>query len=175
MASIVNIPFNFQPTTSAVTSASYTVPSGKYAKVYLLNCQGPILNGVNLYYTTTIPNVTWTGSTNGATSPTYSIVNGVTKFNASLSNTYNSSYARFYLYFNSVLIVSYTSNTTINLALPLGTGYTYQLAISSAYTNTLLQNIYFGSNSISEIWVKSGDVITFAGGVIKYEEYNNIS
>jgi len=36
MASIINIPFNFQPTTSPSTkTSSYTVPAGKYAKATL--------------------------------------------------------------------------------------------------------------------------------------------
>jgi hypothetical protein len=41
--------FNFEPSSSYSTSASYTVPSGSYSNIYILNTTLPKLNGINIY------------------------------------------------------------------------------------------------------------------------------
>jgi hypothetical protein len=172
MSAPLIIPFNFQPTSTSVGSSSYTVPSGKYALVKLSNAIYPVLNSVPMCYSYSA------GSVSGTVTPNF------------LSFASNIGFHKY--------TWSSASNTGsvnwINIILPTGTlsfppartgagSYTARaideipsLGASSSTSPwiTTVSGIVVYYGVFNEVWLKSGDVLTFTGAII-YSEYNVIS
>jgi hypothetical protein len=196
MASIVNIPFNFQPVTTGVTTASYTVPAGKYARVMLKDCLCPALNGTALYNS----QIVFAGN-NYIVSPAYLAVkstNNVHRITCAINvsnysssqtvychiqsgqmNIYGSTTQTIYAYplSNTGYTTSFTlnGNTTTNVIIYTGNIHLNSIAFSTNFGNIIYQTITADFGSFDELWLKAGDVISFGSGRLAFAEYNNIS
>lgn len=176
MSAIVTIPFNFQPVQTVVSTASYTVPAGKYAKVHLANAVLPILNAVNMYV-----NRASAGGWTGATVANQAFPLGISHM--------------------AVHRLNFTSGSA-TWQIGLGTGVTggattfgYQFTYagtSGSYTFGIPTDLNgaFASNSgtatitgvsfdvgilPNDVWLKAGDVLTYTSGNIVYTEYTVIA
>jgi len=202
MASIVNIPFNFQPVQTAVTSASYTVPAGKYAKIVaffttprtvtvLTQSNQTIndtlkyitLNGNNLLKESTI-NVNFYNSTYGNYNTSYTGTYNLSSFSGN-NNAWSSAITPYggsptassnvgfsQVNYNSSGSFPFTGSIFVKLT---------NLSSPSVWgIGTVYTTIYDPSASDKiEFWAKSGDVISATAGnggfTIVYTEYSNIS
>jgi hypothetical protein len=182
MASIINLPFNFQPTTSPSTkTSSYTVPVGKYAKAVLsfysfrniaANSSGQFQNLV----VNTAPYAITINGTSVITERQFSINLSSTPYRIS-SNYYSNSatinITGFYGYFQGYIsggdgTVFGTSPSQVGQGIffaPFNT--TVTSTANSTSTGSVSCPGVLTSYSIPEsieVWLKPGDVISATGG-----------
>lgn len=162
-----------QPVNSGVTTANYTVPAGKYAKVKAYFYQARSFSGQNTTVTITPGNITLNGSTVLSES-LFLIGKSETLTGGALSFT--GVYGLFEGYIR-VIGTGYINNV------PALEGMSYSLApslILSSTSSSAGDGIYIqGSISVPnmpnqiEMWCKPGDVIAGSAGNfrLEYEEY----
>ena len=198
MSSKVLIPFNNNPASTSVKTASYTIPAGKYAKIYNT---GVWLNdslGANPTTATklspsiqidgkTIPSslylqVTATSSTAATRTITYPNVEintqNIYAFASSnqTSNPLNVSITRFgnatFTVTAAAASVSSTDNTS-----NFTSSVVFQIAAAVIGSTTYTARVSIENSEKKDFWLPSGTVITVPIGTGRYilEEYNNIS
>jgi hypothetical protein len=178
MSAPMIIPFNFQPILTAITASSYTVPAGKYAKVYLSGAILPTLNTVALYSNTAnLLSSTISGAASGPISfPQYKFVHSIT------GTVNNNGGGSFFLGsiplggepLSSLMYSLPTSgSSTLNLSRPAVIGGGWFVGHPNTGITSLTFNIY--SPPVEGVWLKSGDILGFTAGNISYTEYNVIS
>jgi hypothetical protein len=177
MASIVNIPFNFNPSTGPTRkTTSYTVPAGKYAKAVLSFYQPRAfsLSGTNVSQTQTLQFITINGS-NVLSERTFALLlasnNGA---NSTASSTFNLSgftgLMQGYLSGGPYQFGGMTGLGPTQPITPVGyanaffnnsTVLSCQQAGATAFSGTITS---FSVPEFLEVWLKAGDVISATGG-----------
>ena len=197
MASRLIIPFNNCPSSTAVRTASYTIPSGKYAKIYntgvwlsdslganpatqtksfpSVQIDGAAISG-SLYL-----HVTASSSTVATRTITYPVdINSQNIFASAQTSqsaqTLNMSINRF----AGAVLTASAAATTVTATETIAS-YASSIQFQIVATNTVSTN-FIGRVSIEnsekkDFWIPSGTVITIPIGTGRYilEEYNNIS
>ena len=167
------IPFNHQPVNTGRTTSTYTVPSGKYARVHVKNLMLPTLNGSALYtsYSPAVPIHTTSVATQHIRPCKKAHRISFSQPNGGVNN---------YISFSPIGTVSST-----NYALLFTTSGS--LILSGADIDGFYNVITTGGNSGAVsitidyydgpdyVWLKAADAIAFSEGVLFYEEYNVIS
>lgn len=184
MAAPYIIPFNNQPVQTVASTGSYTVPAGKYALVNISNALLPVLNSVNIYSTVSLLSGAFTNSLgfSNTASPSFttSSASNVHRINVTVGGS------TIYLHSNyinglgspSATTSAYicNANTTTSFIMPNGSlaGHWWGIGTSSSasYISSITVNCYSGS---PQVWLKTGDVLTYSAGSIVYSEYNYIS
>lgn len=196
------VPFNFQPVSTTIKTASFTVPAGKYGLIKMLvftlvdttytlaaNTSGTktvtedecmlFINGVSAiaypYAISSVVNISSNGTLRSATiqmPASYGLCQIAIRQVASTTGTPSGSCA---IQYNTTTIVTAALNTG---AAGIGncTLNSYQNGSSSTFSSTVTQAFSPLNYSQSDAWVKSGDVITIpTGGKFIFTEYNMIS
>ena len=176
MAAPFIIPFNNQPVQTVATTASYTVPAGKYSKVSISNAILPVLNSVNLYTTKTQPNAGF--STSGLTMPFMPTDNVhrifIQKDGNSGAQYYSFGIASATATVSSAVFVIAGANASINYDFSTPSKVESVSGVGTGIPGSTTSVIYY-TCSIQELWLKAGDVFTYSAGSIVYSEYNIIS
>jgi hypothetical protein len=200
MSAPLVIPFNFQPVQTVVTNASYTVPSGKYAKIVAFFTAGRSVsvNATNLVPATTNDSIKYI-TLNGSNILMEKVINVTltaarTTLNGSTTATYN--LTGFYGANSTYSITTYVSSTVTTSPFPSnptsgvtsgtfsfsGTAFATCAVGGSAANPSITAILGLSNSTLSdkiEFWAKAGDVITATASSapfsIIYTEYNNIS
>jgi hypothetical protein len=165
------IPFNFQPVQTVVSTASYTVPTGKYSKVLIEKAILPVLNSVSMARTAILTSNIVTGTTGVIFGTPYDCSRLTLNFNTSVI---------IYVHFSPTVAASSTIYTATNSSATnivfngeIKGGTPISVATSSAATITSVVSEL--KPPLGELWLKAGDVLTYSAGNIVYTEYNVIS
>jgi hypothetical protein len=192
------IPFNNNPASTSIKTASYTIPAGKYAKIYGANIyisealganpatqtrlspsfqiDGQVISS-NLHIT-----ITATSSTTGTRTITYPSVENISDniyVSSSTNNTNNILSFSLLRYSRDTILV--TANGTTTTATDLTPSFTssmiFQISTSVTNATTYTAKASIKNNESKDFWIPSGTVISIPLGTAKYiiEEYNQIS
>lgn len=175
MASRLIIPFDFNPDSNiAVTGAGYTVPAGKYAYTRLHAGNGNILvNGSAIFYNNQINTYGSGTSTSTSTSELTLItvgagVGGKMSWAVSVTDSATNVIHTFRHRRGGVELSRFSfgsaggSNSRIVFVLPSDT-FTSQQNAGVVETKTAsITGVYDLENRDYEMWLKSGDVLTFS-------------
>jgi hypothetical protein len=167
-----------QPINVGTTSSTYTVPAGRFAKVNISDTLLPVLNGSNLYLTTTMqPNRAANQVLSTSTTSSFLVANAHRVF----INKIIGAGGNFGVNFSNVP-ASYTSNddyytvggnassTGYFVIFPNPQDLTAVSVISSS-AMSVLGPYTVDYCSIKEMWLKPGDILTFNSGKVFYTEY----
>jgi len=174
MASPIVVPFNFDPVITAVRTASYTIPSGRYAQVFgECDSGGSIsVNGVTAVTTTAFSNIQVNGN-----APSYTVPSGFrAKFRTISEGTTSG-----VLTLNGNSNYGNQDNTTVQggALSEVGPGGTASVSSSGTGTFQGIHGVAIPSNATNrqaQFWLKAGDVLSGAGSWrAVVQEFNKIS
>jgi hypothetical protein len=152
-----------QPVSNGVTTASYTVPAGKYARVKAYFYQPRLQSVSNSTYTFTLGYITLNGNNIlpentliGSATCTTSLSSGTINFPFSADVTITSS--------------SFSGNASVSATINSITASNVTINAGAATINGTWK---LSSPSIVEFWAKPGDVISASAGNFRiiFEEY----
>lgn len=164
------IPFNHQPVNTGVTASTYTAPSGKYARVLISNLILPVLNGAPLCSTYNLPSRT-APTTAAFITMQVSKAHRVSLSHGTGAQTVSLS-ASPVTVTSTVFDVQQSNPGTATYIFPNPSNLTIASVLGSA---AITYNLSVDYCDITELWLKSGDVLSFTSGRVIYEEYNEIS
>jgi len=198
MAAPIVVPFNFNPASTSIKAASYTIPTGKYAKIYNTGVWLSDSLGANPTTQTKaspsiqidgepIPSslylqVTATSSTVATRTITYPNVEinsaNIYAFASSnqASNPLNVSITRFAGSTLTATGAGSSGNASDSNASFTST-VIFQIAAAIISATTYTGRVYIENSEKKDFWIPSGTVITIPLGAGRYilEEYNQIS
>jgi hypothetical protein len=166
------IPFNFQPVSTSVKTASYTIPAGKYARVKPLRADFT-LNGVSLGVTA-INIVSVSGS---IASLSVSPLSGSVLISHTIEITTGSVSATGTIFTGTgspavgTISRTFIGSTTAAIAIPVA-GVAFSISVLCAATANYSVTHASFSEPPDSFWIPSG-VLT--GSMYIVEEYNNIT
>lgn len=168
MSAPMIIPFNHEPVTSTIKTSNYTVPSGKYARVYVKDSMLPTLNSVPMYKSTLHVHSVAVGTAANVIAPTdadsmiatFTSLSGNPVFFGTTSAV--NSLACFY---------TQTVAATVYVPVKVSCGFSFWIQGSSP----TLTGITYCKNPDGWFWMKSGETLGILSGYIHVEEYNVIS
>lgn len=199
MAAPIVLPFNNNPASTTIKTASYTVPTGKYAYFIPYSCALNESLGLNPgTQTRTSPAILLNGeqvqhSVQLNSQHQSSIIGGT----RTITYNFNKLFFSSGVLFAGVTAGSTANTTTVTLRTMSGASYataatasekilsiqgctsslTIVVAMTSGSTSTNVGGIDLICPQVTPLWIPSGSVITVPAGVANYLliEYNNIS
>jgi hypothetical protein len=169
------IPFNFKPSGVSVKTASYTIPSGKYAQVYVECDSGGIftIDGVGAVVTAAFVNIA-TYQVNNITTASYTVP---TNFKAAIFGFSNDATTRLWTAGSGSSVIP-QSTQIANGPFFQGPGQTNTINLSSTATKGF-SGLAEPSNALNRqatFWVTAGTVLSGSGNwKAVVMEFNNIT
>lgn len=177
------IPFNHNPASTTIKTASYTVPSGKYVRV---NCLNPFLtvNGVDTHKIMTATLAVTAAATVTASYPlpeysfisSYSITRSGSASGAStitVSQKSENETATWDEFLQTRSAIGTSSGTNITVGSSRAFLFFNNISGNVSATGSSTITIFYANNLIKDIWFPSGTVLNGFSFIV--EEYNQIS
>lgn len=175
MSAPIVVPFNFEPVSTLVTGANYTVPAGQYARAVISNYAGTLAINSSLFsvktpHPTTYQSASTTGNF-GTTETTFmtSTIDGRVNINFSTSYLGIATF-RWRRAGNVLFMVDlsasdgYTSSITIQGKVITGDTFTTRTSLATtAVRSVSLRGYSDYEPEVFDFWLKAGDVITIGG------------